>query len=1310
MRVCLIPFVLLVVLAAAPTASGQAAQPPTMNLAGELINPDTGLPIAGVKLSLVGPGEYLTKTDGGGRFVFKNIPQVRYGFLFAFPRGDDVPPPSVLVAKGIPAGDYVAKRLRVSLRQILERPVLVRPVIKDPQYDDGRERKTTRAIVFADHVGLTAATEFVTVTVDFESGRVRKPSLRVVDGVTGHMLPFQLLDVTLGREDFVNSCRITFPAQIMPGRNRAYMVAGDAGQRFRAMNVKSDLKLEPRKPGGDLVLSNAKVAFRLPPAELKGPLAAAKCPAPIIEMRGPDNVWFGTGRLVSDREVASVTCEEVETGPLFKEMKITYTFDEVEAENEEDALEPGSYELTLRLYSQHGHLMMTETMRGEVDLEFQLSVHANLSPDRGIAANGASPAFPTLPTPKRDRSQALAVLRAWNPPGVRKSHYWYGVMSSGNRKDAVGLVQVNGAGWAFADRNAWFDGTWLRRVDDADEVRLVATGKPDVYFAFPHRPGTRQFALVVFDKTRNWDPEGLAKQGETAASQQKAHVLNRRHVAESQLGISAQKELGFDADALELYPRLTFQLSEFPKLKERFEAAPDGIPPELIDVFAGVRARTPLIRNTLIGSIQQLNHAFAGRYGDRAITGFAGAGADVGRVDPVVKYGSLLYDANSRSGLFSVREEELLLAVYGLVAMQLEHPNFAQSVVHDPALMARRDAAISMASMLLSFQPQSSRRLLAARERMVWQLRRMLGTGGLPLDTSAGLRALNVWAETASAFEHNTGYDKVASSPFAWTEFTAEVARLPLLTAPPDPRYGGRRLLPPLGDSRAGDAEGLAVLAGAARRLAARSPEFAARLWWAWEQAGRPVFRRHSPFYRLRTFAEPPLPELEARPPDELKSAPLGRFGALLRARFNRPGEGYLLFKCCPYLHGSHLDQGSLVFHAFGAPLLVDTGLPLRRQATWAHNTIRLDGRPHAGPGGLVEFHEGVHDDYAVGRIVVDRLSPHREYTPSEFAALQKAAGDGPFSPPPGHRADGSQTLDMLAATEKLDEPIRIERHLLFRRDRQSLVILDRVHGAIPSDVFFNVHADQARLTTTEGGARTRFVGPYGVDLDVRAFGSGAPTPTLEQDAPQRWILRLSQPAATPRPPKEPAGRRRGDKEPEPIADFLTVLSPVVRAEAGLDVRHAAPDVQKLRGLPGVRIAEGNTVRYVVLATEPVSYQSDEVRFTAQRMILTARPTHFDVTLFDGGEAHYGGRGVRIDHGIAHFRIAPGGFVDGRVSGPRNKRVSFYGAGVRPRKLSFKVDGQDYLPDRDSTKDVATYGIKFGSHSVTLQPTDAPEK
>jgi hypothetical protein len=149
--------------------------------------------------------------------------------------------------------------------------------------------------------------------------------------------------------------------------------------------------------------------------------------------------------------------------------------------------------------------------------------------------------------------------------------------------------------------------------------------------------------------------------------------------------------------------------------------------------------------------------------------------------------------------------------------------------------------------------------------------------------------------------------------------------------------------------------------------------------------------------------------------------------------------------------------------------------------------------------------------------------------------------------------------------------------------------------------------------------------------------------------------------------------------------------------------------VAKLAGVAGVRLTLGNTRRYVVLGRKPTTYQSGTVRFTAKRMILTARPTHFDVTLFDGGEVHYDGRGVKIDHGIAHFRIAPGGFVDGRVSGPRNKRVTFYRTGVKPRKLSFKVDGQEYLPDRGGSEEVVSYGVKFGSHSITLQPTELPE-
>jgi hypothetical protein len=257
-------------------------------------------------------------------------------------------------------------------------------------------------------------------------------------------------------------------------------------------------------------------------------------------------------------------------------------------------------------------------------------------------------------------------------------------------------------------------------------------------------------------------------------------------------------------------------------------------------------------------------------------------------------------------------------------------------------------------------------------------------------------------------------------------------------------------------------------------------------------------------------------------------------------------------------------------------------------------------------------------------------------------------------------------------------------------------------------------------------GTTARFAGPFGVDCNIHAFATGKLTATLQQDQPQRWVLRLSQPVPPPPKPEEPAeedGEKEPDEKPEepaeeaeekeplpPVADYLTVVCPIRRPMPGeKDVRqYAAPTVDKLAGVTGVRISHGKTVRHIFLSEKEVEYNADGVYFKGRRGVLTVRKTHCDVLLFDGGVLRYRGTGVKTDHAMVQFRIAPGGYVEyGMVSGPQDKNLVFYGLGRSPSDLSFRIDGREYLADKDEeTAGAIKFGVRYGVHAITVHPKD----
>ena len=1312
-------------LTAAPVAFGQEPVTGNGRLRGRLLNPDTGLPEVGVRLSLVEPGQHDTITRADGLFEFRGIPPATYRYLFAYARGEREPAETILLKKQVNVAAITGTAANFSLRQLLERPEDVQPKVRRLTYKDNRPRTYTRSLVVAEPLGLKWQ-QYLSVPMRFEIRKCRRPSLCVMDGTSGDELPHQLTEVEYYAGDFVKSCIITFPATLLPFDRKIYVFASDDKGGFQPFPHQTDLKLETRENTGERVLSNSLVSLLLPPPSSDKPLPAAKCPAPVLALRGPDNVWFGRGSLIADRPVESFTCEESETGPVFREFKTTYKFAEVKAEKKEDALPAAEYEVTVRLFAGRDYALIREAMTGKVDVTFRFSLKDNFGPTRAMFVKDGRAAFAGLTPPPGPEPLPLAVFRAWNPAGLRKSHNWFGLTTSGNRKDAVGLVQVAGAQWDFEKRPLWGDGAWLNAADDREEIRLFTTKQADVYFDFPHRAGTRQVALVVFDKTKNWDPVSLTAD---PLPPNKRHYLNMIHIRQSQMSLSRLLAIRTERGRLRRRPSLLFNPRTFKTLKEQFDKDPSQFPDVLHDVFTGERTHTTLIRNLILGSAVQLRDAFLGEFAQNPseLSGFCSVKTHPAQLEQILKFAALLYDANARSNLFSVREREAIRSSFVLAAAQLDNLNYLLLYGHDPEAAARRDCALSVTSLILN-HPLSSTRILSAKDRLVGRyglLTRAASTGGLPLDTGATLRAMNVWANTAPTLESATGITRVGGSPFDWGRYVDSLERLSRLTTPPDKRYGGTRLLPSLGHSRAGERDTLALMGLAAAKLALRYPTLAPRLTWAWEQAGRPLFGQPTRHQALLNVLDLLPKNIEAKPPTELKTEILPGLGALMRSRFGEPDEAYLLFKCSPFPYGRHADQLSLIFHAFGTPLLVDSGSPPERSATWAHNTVRIDSRRHTAPGQLRQFYGQDSDDYVMGDVEVKALGRLKEYTVAELRAAAAAAADKkkPFVPPPGHRLDGTETTEMLTALQDLDQPVLVQRHVLFNRDRQYAVVLDRVKGTLPVDLFYNVLADDARVQ----GHVARFVGPFGVDCDIHAFGPQGSTATVHKDLPQRWTFRLAgPPPVSPAPPTEqepgekpeakpadkpadgepaPPDDKTAEEKPEPpTLEFITVICPIRRADGNRPgiKEYAAPIVDRLTGVTGVRLRYGGLTRLVFLSDKEVEYKDGDVYFRGTRGALTIWKTHFELVLYEKGELRFRNQGVKTEHGMVRFAFAPGGFVKGEVSGPTVKRLTVLGLDRGLGKLSFRTDGLEYIPDGNAKE--ALYGVAPGQHTVTIGP------
>jgi hypothetical protein len=141
------------------------------------------------------------------------------------------------------------------------------------------------------------------------------------------------------------------------------------------------------------------------------------------------------------------------------------------------------------------------------------------------------------------------------------------------------------------------------------------------------------------------------------------------------------------------------------------------------------------------------------------------------------------------------------------------------------------------------------------------------------------------------------------------------------LLAPPDPRFGGMRVVPGFGHE---GALAFNVWTPAAAIWKDKDPARAALYAWAWKQQGEPGESQHCNGFSLMT--EPLGRDLAGKADPvairkDLVSVWLPGFGAILRAHAGEPGETYFGLRQGYLASHSDANQGDFVIYAKGAPL-----------------------------------------------------------------------------------------------------------------------------------------------------------------------------------------------------------------------------------------------------------------------------------------------------------------------------------------------------------------------------------------------------
>ncbi len=253
--------------------------------------------------------------------------------------------------------------------------------------------------------------------------------------------------------------------------------------------------------------------------------------------------------------------------------------------------------------------------------------------------------------------------------------------------------------------------------------------------------------------------------------------------------------------------------------------------------------------------------------------------------------------------------------------------------------------------------------------------------------------------------------------------------------------------------------------AWAAKATAETDPEFSKRMMSAWERAGSMPISLHDfsydsiwwqPFCLIDRY----LPSEES--PTHHQSKMHEGLGAIFRAVHDNDKEGYLLVKMGESRGHYDPDEGSLIWYAYGVPILADFGCQYNPniECAWLHNRVSFDHWNEAWGSyfNITESHLGENVDYICGEMVVKNLCTQGEW--------------------PIRRTDFDFRL--LPGPRNID-PIKWRRHVLYVHDCEAIVINDEFDGSQPTDWNLQVFAEEVKVS----GNSAHFKGQFGIDLQV---------------------------------------------------------------------------------------------------------------------------------------------------------------------------------------------------------------------------------
>lgn len=734
------------------------------------------------------------------------------------------------------------------------------------------------------------------------------------------------------------------------------------------------------------VFSNGILSLKLPAKRTSSTL-----PGPILAVRRGNGPWVGRGRLESSFAVRSIQTRLIERGELWATAEVRYTFEGDHTYRVRIQLRPGEdaaeifEESTLpvrlwpapRPYKEIGSLgksfwdqpverIANPCTRPCPTSNFLFDLRPGLDPDRMLTHSTSSWEIMDMPL----RAASLKTYTAMRPACPFIDGGWLGAYNSGH-DDLFGVASIDIAHWKAPDDFVHP----AHRTPGANQEVILVDSRADTHLRFPIENMTRRWLLVATNVGSWKDAPRFRKRARNKPLRldpDSSFPLWAMRIRRGDLRLDKVKDWIVDwPDAGVSHPRVLCRRSDFASIRQKMKTVPE---------FRRNHAKYKPWRGAdeyiLSGKKCSLAQVEAQTNAKKLVEGilaggFAGPTYCIGFARPLRRYAiacDILWDSFTRA------EKREARRVCALAAYILSDGDFWQyayrpnETTYLPNFNTDEFACTGILGLFLSDHPCSKAWIQFCTDRLEIELKNHLrrdgggeeNVGSYYFSTWTQLYMPMLWALRHCGVKDYSGDPRVLGGG----RYMLKVY------GPPEPRAGGLRAVPPIGN-HPHIFKAMPVFDWLASFVKKADPTLASNLKWAWRTCGSPVGNLHdhfgptaNVFTRHYLMHDRTIRAVEPK----LGSYNLPQVGAVLRSHGNTTRGTYLFIKA-GRVHSHHDDdEGAFHYHGRGIPLAVD-GLPIQNGATAEQHNAVTFSKP-GQPSGLVErFRTTPLADYVRARI-----------------------------------------------------------------------------------------------------------------------------------------------------------------------------------------------------------------------------------------------------------------------------------------------------------------------------------------------------